>query len=79
MRPSARYPAYVCDACERLATAEDGRAVVFYNGSLSGRCIGKYVATGEEYPSDLCYIRGVACRAREARFGGVVVQPLPPQ
>ena len=79
VRPSARYPAYVCDACERRATAEDGRAVAFYNESLSGGCIGKYVSTGEEYPSDLCYIDGVACRAREARFGGIVVQPLPLQ
>lgn len=79
VRPSARYPAYVCDACERRATAEDGRAVAFYNESLSGGCIGKYVSTGEEYRSDLCYIDGVACRAREARFGGIVVQPLPLQ
>ncbi|MBB4634786.1 hypothetical protein FHS01_000796 [Longimicrobium terrae] len=45
---------------------------------MFGGCIGKYVATDEEYPSDLCFIDGVVCRAREARFGGIVVQPLDP-
>ena len=40
-----------------------------YNG-----CEGKYIDTGESYPSTICYAGEHECWAAEARFGGIVIQ-----
>jgi hypothetical protein len=75
-----RYPAYFCRGCVERAVASDGRRISFSNldasDALSDMTVaGRYVDNGEVYPSDYCEIGSVKCRAREARFGGVVVQP----
>ncbi len=35
-----------------------------------------YADTGEARDSHLCFVDGVKCRADEARFGGIIIQPV---
>jgi hypothetical protein len=57
----------------------DGNAVEMFNEGFSGgleiRTAGGTVASREAEELPL-FVRGVECRAREHRFGGVVVQPI---
>ena len=76
VHPSQRYPLYVCNACQNRAQSADGRPLVFYNAEFAGGYLAKFADTDEESPSHECYIDGIPCRADEARFGGIVVQPL---
>jgi hypothetical protein len=71
-----RYPQYLCKTCASKALSRDGRLVRFDNVTFSGGLCGHFVDTGNEYLSDGCFIDGFACRAEEARFGGVVIQPI---
>lgn len=71
----ARYPHYVCRDCALRATSEDGRALRFTNESISGGFLASYADNGETYPSARCWIDGVECEAREAKFDGIVFQP----
>ncbi len=74
--PLARYPHYVCETCAVKAVAPDGRPLRFFNLSLSGGFGAEYADTDEPYDSAICYIAGVKCFANEARFGGIVIQPV---
>ena len=74
MPASPRYPDQVCQACVRRACDEDGRPLRFYNVSLSGGFVARYVRSGRERHSHVCTIDGVRCRADEAHMGGIVVQ-----
>jgi hypothetical protein len=74
--PNPRYPRYVCPGCASEAVSPDGRHVAFFNQDVSGGCVGQYVDTGAEYPLRECLIRGVRCRADEARFGGIVIEAV---
>lgn len=76
LRKVERYPRYVCQSCERAATSRDGRSVSFNNTGLFGGFAAKYTETGAIYDSDRCWIDGIECVAQEARFGGIVVQPV---
>lgn len=78
LRPIERYPRYVCSACEARATSRDGRPLGFGNTGISGGFEGRYLDSGESYDSARCWIDGIACVAQEARFGGIVIQPLMP-
>lgn len=78
-RHSERYPAALCADCvERLVDGQ-GRAVTLLNTDPLG--YGLRIAAGndvvERTAADTLplFCDGVECRAREARFGGVVVQP----
>lgn len=74
----ARYPDYLCRECAGRATDPGGHPLRFYNTSLSGGFVAKYADTddlAEESVTHIVYIDGLRCRADEARFGGVVVQP----
>jgi hypothetical protein len=76
---SPRYPDCVCADCVGRAVDETGRRLEFFNLTLSGGFGVAYADTGERLDAPLagqpCFIDGVRCRAREARFGGIVVQP----
>jgi hypothetical protein len=72
---SSRYPNYVCGHCVQLATDKKGNPVFFFNTEFSGHgCAGAYVKIGKPYNSNLCYIKGVECKAEEAYLGGIVVK-----
>ncbi len=76
---SPRYPACVCADCVERAADSAGRRLVFGNESLTGGFVAAYADTRERldtpYLSQDCFIDGVRCLAREAYFGGIVVQP----
>lgn len=76
VQSSLRYPNYLCGKCALDAVDEHGRALRFYNESLSGGFRALYADTNEQRDSHECYVRGVKCRADEARFGGIVIQPF---
>ncbi|WP_240614526.1 hypothetical protein [Herpetosiphon llansteffanensis] len=70
-----RYPRYVCADCVALATDQHGCGVQFFNtGVLGTGCAGSYRADQSRYASNLCWINGQRCAAREARFGGIVIE-----
>ena len=80
-RPSSeRYPNHVCAECVDRAVDENGRGLSFSNADLSGGFVAVYTGTGEPREGGICFVDGIRCEAREARFGGVVVIPTePPQ
>lgn len=74
--PSRRYPRYVCGTCDGKATDEHGRPLTFSNESFSGGFVARYADTGARRDNHICWIDGVQCWADEARFGGIVIQPM---
>lgn len=75
MVSNPRYPRAVCADCGNSAADQSGRAVKFYNTDLSGGLTGRYT-NGPLYDSADCWINGMACRAKEAYMGGVVIEIL---
>jgi hypothetical protein len=74
---SERYPRYVCPKCAARASAADGRRLCFGNLGFGGGFVASYADTGERHvDGGHCFIDGVACRAAEARFGGIVIEVL---
>lgn len=84
-----RYPRSLCSECSARVTDRSGRPVVFYdiqvlpapNSSgvtLLGGFYGYYANTGlqETYSSSTCYVDGITCEAKNARFGGIVIEAL---
>ena len=84
VKTSERYPRSLCPECSALVTDRSGRPVVFYdiqvlptpNSSgvtLLGGFYGYYANTGlqETYSSSTCYVDGITCEAKNARFGGI--------
>jgi len=57
-------------------TDAEGRPLRLFQASPDGRYGACYTASDEPYPSDKVYVDGVACWAREAHFGGIVVQAM---
>jgi hypothetical protein len=74
MAANARHPRQVCPTCVERACDEGGRPLRFYNTLLSGGFLARYVDTGADRESHVCYIDGVRCWADEAHLGGIVVQ-----
>lgn len=74
LEPHSRYPRYVCQACAIRARSADGRPLTFANEGFDGGYVASYTDTGDSYDSHDCWIDGVACRADEARFGGIVIE-----
>lgn len=71
-----RYPRYICSKCVTESVDESGRLLDFDNISLSGGFKSTYRDTGEVRDSHTCFIRGIECYADEAKFGGIVVEPV---
>ena len=78
-----RYPNALCPKCIVLATDEHGRRLRFFNETLLGTGFVAEVDVDGEWrrvdtPDDsmACLVRGKPCRAREHRFGGVVVEAM---
>ncbi len=75
-----RYPWYICNACLSLAEDGNGRRLQFGNVSFSGGfCYGytdDTISPPQECREVICLIHGRPVVVSEARFGGVVAQPL---
>lgn len=80
-----RYPASVCSDCQQRAADSEGRRIVGYNEGISGGLIVFYAESPSGPQSEIasevletgrCWIDGIECSIREARFGGVVVQKV---
>lgn len=72
-----RYPKSICGKCYSETEDLNGRIVEFFNTEMGGYgCQGYYVGTEqkEKYESESCYIDGKEYYAKEARFGGIVIQ-----
>ncbi|WP_438001886.1 recombinase family protein [Sorangium sp. So ce185] len=74
VEPRPRYPRAVCGICLHEATDEGGRPLEFFNLDTCGGFGARYADTGEPRDSHACVVRGVMCRADEARFGGIVIE-----
>ncbi|MBO0768971.1 MAG: hypothetical protein J2O48_09845 [Solirubrobacterales bacterium] len=76
---TARYPLALCSDCKAQATSLDGQPVELLNDSVSGGFVAEHRgdrSVSEQVTRDgLVLVRGTLCRAEEARFGGIVVQP----
>jgi hypothetical protein len=78
-RHSERYPAAVCHDCETSVLDGHGKTVKLYNQSMSGGLLivsGKAQLIGALAERVPLFIKGIECRAREHRLGGVVLQPV---
>jgi hypothetical protein len=73
---ASRYPDYLCEGCVAKATDEQGRSLAFSNVSPTGGFEAVIRSTGEPRDSHICYVEGWRCWADEARFGGIVVEPV---
>ncbi len=72
-----RYPKCICRACVDETTDLQGRKVEFFNTEALGHgCQGYYSGTNqtEKYDTNTCYLNGNEYFAKEARFGGIVIQ-----
>jgi hypothetical protein len=74
-----RYPWHICNACVGKAQDGAGHPLEFGNASMSGGLVWR--RQGEEDWQDTgairCLIAGRPVLVREARFGGVVAEPIP--
>ena len=63
------------------ASDESGRVLQFFNPSLGGGFIAYYADSyqTETHPGHICFIDDIRCYADEARFGGIVIEPLTDQ
>ncbi len=75
VQKSERYPNYVCNSCQLRASDAENHLLGFFNESFSGGFLAFYAGTDEKYDSHICYIDRIKCRADEARFGGIIIQP----
>ncbi|PHP68587.1 hypothetical protein CSC94_00860 [Zhengella mangrovi] len=80
-RHFARYPWYFCSSCLETATDAEGKVLVFGNASVSGGLSWGYRDRPGERDSRalevVCLIGGRPVLVHEARFGGVVAEPIP--
>lgn len=78
-RAFPRYPWHFCNDCRARATDGSGRALDFANASMSGGLTWRYADEDiwHDAGTVICLIGGRPVMVREARFGGVVAEPIP--
>lgn len=69
-----RYPRYLCRICASQAADESGRPLEFSNTHITGGFEARYAQTQKIRRSHVCFVKGIRCRADEARYGGIVIQ-----
>ena len=81
LKAFARYPWHICRDCLELASDHAGRKLVFGNSALSGGLTWCYADDPARLDARsiqvLCLIKNRHILVQEARFGGVVAEPLP--
>ncbi|NNE59003.1 MAG: ADP-ribosylglycohydrolase [Hellea sp.] len=77
-KSNPRYPWCFCKACTKLTSDTNGRIYSFGNVSLSGGLAYRYEGEESSTPiiQAICLIKGRPALITEARFGGIVAQPL---
>ena len=78
---SGRYKSYLCDNCKEIITDLGQNPIVFYNTELMGQgCQGYLKGKNEtektKHIGTSCYIQQIEYFAKEAYFGGIVIQPI---
>jgi hypothetical protein len=80
VHPNPRYPHYLCGHCASKAVDAKGRALSFYNASISGGFEARFTEDGsaatEVTRSHIVFVDGRKCFADEARFGGIVLETI---
>lgn len=78
-KPFLRYPWYFCQPCIGRAEAGDGRSLKFSNTGFGGGFAFLFDPdrTGYTCGAALCEIGGRPVIVHEARFGGIVAEPVP--
>lgn len=78
-KPFLRYPWHFCNDCRALAVDRGGRRLRFGNTDFGGGFYAAYVDEDHGYPCShaRCRIGGRPVIVHEARFGGVVAEPIP--
>ena len=66
-RENPRYPQYICESCLADGIVVDGKLIPLSSADV-------YSTNHVD-----CEVRGVRCRASEAHFGGIVVEPVGPE
>ena len=76
--PSGRYPWYFCGDCRKLTEDGAGKRLEFNNASLSGGLVWRRVGSEDwvDAITVICLIKSRPVTVHEARFGGVVAEPL---
>ena len=74
-----RYPWHFCNECRKTACDRAGRAFVFGNTSFGGGFEFGYADADERYDCGgvVCLINRRPVYVHEARFGGIVAEPIP--
>lgn len=78
-RRNTRHPGAICQKCQAPVVDSDGKLVTLANEGFSGGLeigVGDRTIRSPKAESFSLYANSIECRAREYRFGGVVVQPL---
>lgn len=78
-RESSRHPAALCEKCQKDICDSQGNPVEMFNEGFSGGLEIRTATGTVKSPDaeDMALFAGtIECRAREHRFGGVVVQPV---
>lgn len=80
LRHFERYPWYFCNQCLATAADCDGRTLTFGNAAVSGGLTWAYADAPEQFDETAqhvtCLIRERPVTVSEARFGGIVAQPV---
>ncbi|MBM1221918.1 hypothetical protein JQU17_14505 [Ponticoccus sp. SC2-23] len=74
-----RYPWHFCNSCRETATDREGHRYRFGNISLSGGFEFGLDGSDERFSclGVICLIKGRPAYIHEARFGGIVAEPVP--
>lgn len=84
LEPFLRYPWHLCTDCRDRAVDGTGRALQFGNEGLSGGFMFRYTGDGDGQDAGgwipcravIALVDGRPVHVTEARFGGVVAEPL---
>ena len=81
MNYNPRYPKYICKECRKLKIIDEhGFELTFSNIDMGGGLLVKFWKNGKLIKKDAkqtrmkCYIEGIEYEAKEARFGGIVIE-----
>lgn len=77
----ARYPWHFCNDCVKTASDRNGRKLLFGNASMSGGLSWRYADDPSQRDESalgvICDINQRPVYVHEARFGGIVAEPIP--